>query len=266
MTHLLALYVDRSRFEIRTTLRDKRTVMFSMFLPIFLMVIFGSLLGTKYIEHTHVLISQYIVAGLLASGLLYSAFQQLAIAVPEERANGTLKRLRGSPMPPSVYFVGKLAVSSFIYVFQVIFLLGLGHLVYKISLPPGIFQWLTLLWISALGLLTSSLLGVAFSSLAKDGRSASALAAPLVLFFQFTSGVYFVFTQLPSWMQHVAALFPLKWLAQGMRGVFLPASFASAESAHSFELPRTALVLLAWCVIASVLCARTFRWLAKGSE
>jgi ABC-2 type transport system permease protein len=266
VSNLFGLYIERSKFEIRTTLRDKRTVMFSMFLPIFLMVIFGSLLGTKYIGHTHVLVSQYIVAGLLASGLLYSAFQQLAIAVPEERSNGTLKRLRGSPMPPSVYFVGKLAVSSFIYLFQVILLLGLGHILYKIALPPGWSQWLTLLWVSALGLLTSSLLGLAFSSLAKDGRSASALAAPLVLFFQFTSGVYFVFTQLPSWMQHVAAVFPLKWLAQAMRSVFLPANFASAESAHSFELPRTALVLAAWCIIAGVLCARTFRWLPKGSQ
>ncbi len=266
MSDLLGLYFERSRFEIRTTLRDKRTVMFSMLLPIFLMVIFGSLLGHKYIEHTHVLISQYIVAGLLASGLLYSAFQQLAIAVPEERANGTLKRLHGSPMPPSAYFVGKLAVSSFVYLFQVIFLLGLGHLFYKISTPPGWVQWLTLLWVSALGLLTSSLLGVAFSSLAKDGRSASALAAPLVLFFQFTSGVYFIYTQLPSWMQHVAALFPLKWLAQAMRGVFLPKSFANAEAAHSFEFSKTALVLLAWCVIGAVLCAKTFRWLPKGAE
>ncbi len=266
MKQLLWLYWDRSRFEVRTTLRDKRTVMFSMLLPIFLMVIFGSLLGTKYIEHTHVLISQYIVAGLLASGLLYSAFQQLAIAVPEERANGTLKRLRGSPMPPSAYFVGKLAVSSFVYVFQVIFLLGLGHLFYKIAMPAGASQWVTLLWVSALGLLTSSLLGVAFSSLAKDGRSASALAAPLVLFFQFTSGVYFVFTQLPSWMRSVAALFPLKWLAQAMRGVFLPAAFARQESAGSFELSKTAIILTLWSLASALLCARTFRWLPKGSE
>jgi ABC-2 type transport system permease protein len=263
---LLALYIDRSRFEIRTTLRDKRTVMFSMLLPIFLMVIFGSLLGHQYIGRTHVLVSQYIVAGLLASGLLYSAFQQLAIAVPEERANGTLKRLRGSPMPPSAYFVGKLAVSSFVYVFQVIFLLGLGHLFYKIAMPATASQWLTLVWVSALGLLTSSLLGVAFSSLAKDGRSASALAAPLVLFFQFTSGVYFVFTQLPTWMQGVAAVFPLKWLAQAMRSVFLPAAFAHHEAAGSFELPKTAIILALWSMVGVVLCARTFKWLPKGSN
>ena len=70
--------------------------------------------------HTNVSFDQYFVAGLLASGLLYSSFQQLAIAIPEERSNGTLKRLVGSPMPPSVYFVGKLAASTFTYIFQAI--------------------------------------------------------------------------------------------------------------------------------------------------
>ena len=263
---LFSHYLDRSRFELRAMLRDRRTVMFSMLLPIFLMIIFGSVFHNQKIGHTNVTFSQYIISGLLASGILYSAFQQLAIAVPEERFDGTLKRLHGSPMPPSVYFVGKLAVSCFVYVFQVIFLLVLGHLFFKIHAPATVSLWLIFLWISALGLVTSSLLGIAFSTLAKDGRSASALAAPLVLFFQFTSGVYFIYTSLPSWMQHVSALFPLKWMAQSMRGVFLPSSFAGSEPAHSFEFLHTALVLGVWTLGGAVLCRMTFRWLPKGAD
>jgi len=38
--------------------------------------------------------------GTLGLWSLYSSFQQLAIAIPEERSNGTLKRLVGSPMHP----------------------------------------------------------------------------------------------------------------------------------------------------------------------
>jgi ABC-2 type transport system permease protein len=61
---------------------------------------------------------------------------------------------------------------------------------------------------------------------------------------QFFSGVFFVFTQLPSWMQQVAAIFPLKWLTQGMRSVFLPESFATQEVAKSWETERTVAILL----------------------
>lgn len=263
---LVGIWVDRARFEIRNALRDRRTVMFSMLLPIFLLVIFGAALHNNKIDHTGVTFSQYIVAGLIASGLLYSAFQLLAISIPEERATGTLKRLVGSPMPRSAYFAGKLAVSAFIYIFQLIFLLGLGHFFYNIALPSSPWLWFTLAWASVLGLLTCSLLGIAFSSLAKDGRSAAAMATPLLLFFQFTSGVFFVYTNLPPWMRQVAALFPLKWLAQTMRGVFLPKTFATAEVGHTYAFGETAIILGVWTVAALVLCRYSFRWMAKGTD
>jgi ABC-2 type transport system permease protein len=72
--------------------------------------------------------------------------------------------------------------------------------------------------------------------------------------------VFFVYTGLPGWMQQLAALFPLKWMAQGLRSVFLPDSFAQQELAHSWELGRVALVLGAWCVGGLILCLLTFRW------
>lgn len=263
---VLTLSWARVRFEVRTMLRDGRTVVFSMLLPIFLLVIFGSVFNKRNLGGTGVSFAQYFVAGMLASGLLYSSFQLLGISIPEERTNGTLKRLVGSPMPRVVYFVGKFGCSVFIYAFQAFFLLAIGAWRYDIHLPSTLSRWWEFTWISLLGLVVSSLLGVAFSSLAKDGRGASAIAAPLVLFFQFTSGVYFVYNQLPSWMQHVSALFPLKWMAQAMRGVFLPKYFASQEVGHSFEFGRGALVLGAWAVIGLVLCLRTFRWLPKGQS
>ncbi len=265
MTRLFSLYLSRAKWEIRLLLRNKRAVMFSMLLPIFLLVIFGSVFNNRELGGG-VTFAQYFVAGLLASGLLYSSFQQLAIAIPEERSNGTLKRIVGSPMPRSVYFAGKFAASSFIYFFQVVALLGIGHFSYGITLPTSPELWLDFAWISVLGLIVSSLLGIAFSTFAKDGQSASALAAPLVLFFQFTSGVYFVYANLPRWMQDVATIFPLKWMAQAMRGVFLPRSFARVEVAHSFELPKAALILGVWTVIGALLCRFTFRWLPKDQD
>lgn len=264
--NLLALYVDRSRLEIRALLRDKRSITFSMFLPIFLLLIFGSVFGHQEIGQSGVKFSQYFVAGMLASGLLYSAFQQLAIMIPEERSNGTLKRLVGSPMPKSVYFVGKFSCSLFIYVFQAIFLLGIGHLAFGITMPRSVNLWFVFVWVSLLGLVVSTLLGVAFSTLAKDGRAASALATPVVLFFQFTSGVYLIYTQLPRWMQTIAALFPLKWMAQAMRGVFLPAAFAANEAGGSYEFTKAAVVLGMWTVVGALLCAFTFRWLPKDAD
>ncbi len=64
-------------------------------------------------------------------------------------------------------------------------------------------------------------------------------------------------------MQQVAALFPLKWMCQGLRSVFLPASFGTQEPGGSFELGKVAIVLGLWCVLGLVLCLTTFRWTTK---
>ncbi len=65
---------------------------------------------------------------------------------------------------------------------------------------------------------------------------------------------------MPRGLQVVAAIFPLKWMAQGLRSVFLPPQAAALEPAHSWELGRVALVLAVWVAAGLVLCIRTFRW------
>ena len=61
-------------------------------------------------------------------------------------------------------------------------------------------------------------------------------------------------------MQHFAALFPLKWLTQGMRSVFLPDSFASQEVAKNWELGRTGLILVLWLIVGLAISIKTFKW------
>ena len=68
----------------------------------------------------------------------------------------------------------------------------------------------------------------------------------------------------PEWMQQVAALFPLKWMTQGMRSVFLPDDYQTVEPAGSWEHGRIALVLAAWCVVGLLVAVRTFRWRNKA--
>ncbi len=80
-----------------------------------------------------------------------------------------------------------------------------------------------------LGVTTCAILGIGLSALPRTGRSATGVVIPIVLLLQFISGVYINFAALPEWLQNVASVFPLKWLAQGFRSVFLPESFAAAS-------------------------------------
>jgi ABC-2 type transport system permease protein len=167
-------------------------------------------------------------------------------------------------MPKSAYFVGKIVQVLVVTLAIVVILMAIGALAYGVDLPSGS-DWLTFAWVTVLGSAACTLLGIAVSSLAKNGRSASAMVTPIALVLQFISGVFFQFSQVPVWMQTIAAFFPLKWMAQGLRSVFLPDALAAQEPAGSWELGRVALVLALWCIAGLLLCVATFRWQDRGS-
>jgi ABC-2 type transport system permease protein len=224
--------------------------------------VFGAVLN--YDLGGGVTFTQYFMAGIIAAGILGASLQNMAISIATERSDGTLKSLVGTPMPKSAYFVGKIVQVFAVTVLIIAILLAVGVLAYGIDLPSGS-DWVTFVWVAALGSAGCTLLGIAVSSLAKNGRSASAMVTPIALVLQFISGVFFQFSREPVWMQTVASFFPLKWMAQGLRSVFLPELLAREEPAGHWELGRVALVLGVWCIAGLLLCVATFRWQDRGS-
>ena len=250
--------VLRSFLEVKQFMRQRESVVFTLFFPVILLFIFGTVF--KDTIAPGVTFSQYFVAGMIASGLVNTGFQQLAITIPMERDDGTLKRLRGTPMSVSSYFIGKALLVTILMIVQTILLLFFGSVVFDLNLPTDPMLWWNFTWLVILGSACSTVLGIAFSVVPKSGRGASAVVSPIVIILQFFSGVFFVFTSLPVWMQQFAALFPLKWLTQGMRSVFLPADFATQEVAGDWEIGKTALILIIWLFLGLIISIKTFKW------
>ncbi len=254
----LAIGFARGGLEVKQFMRQRESVVFTLAFPIMLLGIFGSVFTNELTDG--VTFSQYFVAGMIASGLVNTGFQQLAIMIPVERDFGTLKRLRGTPMPASSYFLGKVIVVFVSMLIQIALLLAAGVLFFGVNLPTDPMKWFTFTWLIILGSAASTALGIAFSVIPKSGRGASAVVSPVVIILQFFSGVFFVFTELPGWMQQVAAIFPLKWMTQGMRSVFLPDSFAAQEVAGTWEIGRTFWIILAWLIAGLLISIKTFKW------
>lgn len=254
----LTLGLARTGIEVKMFFRQRDSFIFTFAFPVILLFIFGSVFSDDIAPG--VSFTQYFTAGMVASGVMLSSFQSLAIGIAIERDDGTLKRLRGTPMPPASFFLGKVGLVLVTSVIQMAILLAIGALAFGLELPTAPDLWLRFAWVFLLGTMAGTVLGIVYSSVPRSASSASAVVAPVAIVLQFISGVFFVFSDLPSWMQTIGSLFPLKWLAQGMRSVFLPASFESAEAAGSWQLPQTALILGLWTVVGLALALRTFRW------
>ncbi|WP_029290246.1 ABC transporter permease [Cellulomonas sp. HZM] len=259
-----ALGLARTRYEVRTFFRERDAVIFIFAYPVIMLAIFATVFGSDGssvdVGSTSIPFAQYFLPGMVATGVMLSSFQNLAISIAVERDEGGLKRLRATPLPAASYFVGKVGQVLTSSLLQVVLLLLVARLLFDVPLPESAGRWATFAWVFVLGTATGSVCGVAFSSLPRSGRSASAVVTPVVLVLQFVSGVFFQFDQLPAWMQHAAALFPLKWMAQGMRSVFLPDEAAALEPTGTWQHGLTAVVLLGWLAGALVLGVRTFRW------
>jgi len=265
----LAIGWDRTVLELKMYFREKEAVFFSFAFPILMLsmfaVIFGDQFGKGDAADAGVNAARFFLPGMVAAGVMLTSFQSMALSVAVERDDGTLKRLRSTPMPPAAYFLGKVGLVASTSLAQFVLLIAIAKVAFGVQLPTGAASWVTFVWVFLLGVACGTVLGVAYSSLASSSRSVGATVIAPTLILQFISGVYFAFTDLPDWLKQVASVFPLKWIAQGMRSVFFPDDWQTQEMAGVWEHGRTALVLGAWLVAGLVICARTFRWTKRGT-
>ena len=251
--------LSRGRVELLQFLRDRTAMVFTFAFPAMLLLLFGTIFGAEYSDQG-VSASRVFTASMVAYGILNTAFVTMGAGLAVDREDGTLKRLRGTPMPVSAYLMGKALLVLALSLAEAAVLILVGVLVFDVPLPDAA-HWLTFAWIFLLSVIACSLLGVAVSSLVRNARNAGAVLNVPVVALQFVSGVFIQpMSQLPDWLEKVASLFPVRWMAQGFRHVFLPDAAKAQEIGGSWNLGMVAVVLGTWCVIGLVLCLVTFRW------
>lgn len=269
LTRATRLGMLRIAYEVRAYFRQGDTVFFTFLFPVVMLTIFSVSFSEASFGQTasgdEITAAWFFLPAMLAAGVLLSGLQNLAIDIAVEKSDGTLKRLSGSPLPVVSYFIGKLGQSFTTGLMQAGVLLLLAFTVFQVPMPEQAESWLTFAWVFTLGVFCSAILGIALSAVPRSGKSATAVVIPIALVLQFISGVYLRFSDLPEWLQNVAAVFPLKWMAQGMRSAFLPDELRVLEQGESWDLPGIAIVLTIWLVAGLIVTSLSFRWIRKDA-
>jgi ABC-2 type transport system permease protein len=255
----LAVGVSRGKVEVLQFLRDRTAMIFTFSFPAILLVLFGVIFSDE--QNPGASAAQTFSASMIAYGIVSTSFITMGVGLAVDREDGTLKRLRGTPVTATAYFIGKWIFVAVLSALEVAVLLAIGVLAFDMPLPADAGRWFTFAWLFLLSVISCTLLGIAASALVRNARTAGAILNVPVVALQFLSGVFIhPITQLPQWMITLASIFPVKWIGQGYRSVFLPDSMVVNEAGGAWEHGRIALVLGAWCVVGLVLCLMTFRW------
>ncbi|MET9562173.1 MULTISPECIES: ABC transporter permease [Streptomyces] len=261
MTNVWRAGLQRGRIELRHLLRSPKEMSGHLTNVVVALVI--AVYVTGDVPGTHVPMAHLVLVGFAAYLLFQIGLVNLPQILVTEREEGTLLRLRATPGGIPAYLVAKSMLVVVMTAGNLALLLAVAALLVDGPLPHGPGGWLTLLWVTTLGLLAVVPLGAAIGAVLPNPREALALIMLPTMALLFTSGTVFPSTSLPVPVQQVAAVFPLKWMAQGLRSALLPDAARTAEAAGSWELPMVALVLTAWAVLGFLLAVPLLRRAAR---
>jgi ABC-2 type transport system permease protein len=192
----------------------------------------------------------YMVPALMGVLLLVTTMLVTSMALVKEREDGTMEQLIVTPLRPMELMIGKLLPFVFIGLIEVTLALGVIRGVFDIPLRGSLFL---LYAFSGLFLLTTLGMGLLISTLVKTQQQAMMIAAFFVLMpFVLLSGFIFPVENMPPPIQLLAALIPLKYYLEIVRGLFLKGTGLA-------ELWQPALVLLVWGLGILTIAAFKFR-------
>jgi ABC-2 type transport system permease protein len=202
------------------------------------------------------------VPGVLGAGIVFNGLNSTAGYLAIDREDGTLLRAKATPNGMLGYLVGKTTAVAMAQVTGILLVLVPCLFLYSELAPDGLWSYLNLLWVLALGLVATLPLGAALGSLTNSPRSIALITLP-IMGLGAISGIFYPITALPGWVQDIAQVFPMYWLGLGMRSALLPDSAVVVEIGQSWRPLATLAVLVAWSVIGLTLAPVLLRRMAR---
>ncbi len=199
-----------------------------------------------------------ILGALVAFGVIIGPAYTLAM----EKEDGTLLRYKAVPYGLRGYFTGQLFLQSASLVPQLLVILVPSFLLFD-NLMADASGWLTLVWVLVLGLLATMPIGMVIGALVPSMQKVGTWGMLPVMVMVGISGIFYPIERLWGWVEVVAQIFPMYWLALGMRSAFLPDEAKVLEVGESWRTLETVGVLGLWAVVGIALTPVVLRRMAR---
>jgi ABC-2 type transport system permease protein len=248
----LGLVLHQARYDVLGIVRNRQARFFTLALPLIFLVIFVSVFGNNTVRSTGVKASTYYVPGISALAVIAASFVNLVISITAQREAGILKRRRATPVPAWVLIGGRTLTAMSVSLAVMTVLVLVGRFAYGVRLPTSTIPGVALT--AVVGSAAFCVLAYAFSTAVDSEDAAQPMVQAVMLPLYFISGVFIPNVNLPSWLRHVAQLFPVQHLADGLHHAYDPATHGAGVVWSDVA------VLGAWAFVGLVLALRRFSW------
>lgn len=259
--HAVRLGLRRGWAEFLQSLRSTQDQGFYVFTA-------GAVLGYLYlrrdtpVEGTDLLLPSVALPSILGALVAFGVVVGPAYSLAMEKEDGTLLRHKAVPHGLRGYFAGQLLFHSLGLVPQMLVVLVPSFLLFD-GLMGSDRGWLTVVWVLALGTVAAMPIGMVIGGLVPSTQKVGTWGMLPVTVLAGISGIFVPVQQLWGWVQVVAQVFPMYWIALGMRSAFLPDEAAALELGGTWRAWETFGVLGAWAVFGALVTPRVLRRMAR---
>src|SRR5215475_3506904 len=223
------------RYQVLLLIRTPRALFAGLLLPAMLLVIRGAGHGSSA--------DTALVAGLIALGVVSTAYLTHATGLVTARETGVLRRWRTTPLPRWCFFLARITATVALAVASAALMTAAAAMFYGVRLP-GI-AVISLLVTVVVGAVCWAAVGTAVAAFIPTQESAQPLLSltfyPIILL----SGVFGPVTDQPQWLSTIVENLPAYPV--------IDAASRALQSAHNGAVPMAAkdfAVLAAWTAIA----------------
>jgi ABC-2 type transport system permease protein len=248
----LGLVFWQVRYEQRAYWRNRARGIFTFVFPLMFLVIFATLdKGAHISTRGGIPYDDFFVPGILAYGVIGTTYVNMAISTAILRDEGVLKRMQGTPLPRWAYVAARIGSTVTIVAIMTVLVLALGATAYGVHVRASTLP--AVVAVLVLGTAAFTTLGIGITRFIGSAEAAPVIVNLTILPLTFISSIWFPTDKMPSALVHIAKVFPVRALADGLQYAFDPRTTGAGLNGADIQ------TLAIWTVVGTVLMVRFLR-------
>ncbi|MFJ6782803.1 ABC transporter permease [Streptomyces yangpuensis] len=247
----MSAYTALTAAGYRAQVRDKATLFFTFAFPLLFLVVFGLIFSGQDVEETGRPYISYIAPGVMSWGVANAAVFGIAFTLMQWRRDDLLRLIRLTPTPLTTVLASR-------YVLALVVGMAQAAVFVAVAMLPGFGltldgRWPLVLPALVLGITAFLAIGVIVGTYANTPEAVAAIANCLMVPMAFLSGSFLPLDMMPSWLQSVSRVLPLRYLNDAATGALTGTGTLTA-------IGTGCAVLLGFALLFGAIGLKTFRW------
>lgn len=192
----------------------------------------------------------FLLPGIIGMSIMFSAMFGTAYPLVLEREKGILRRVKLTLVKTGVFLGAKAVGMTVIAFMQAAIIIVTGVALFDVQILGSLAATATVVLLGALMMVA---LGLLVAGVAKRLESVDSIANAIAMPMMFLAGTFFEIDAAPPWLQSVAAVLPLTYLNNALRGVLI-------KGQDLGDVSQSLLKMTVWALVFIVVAAYLFKW------